>query len=54
MMEHTINLAASGRIQQKPLITHVVEGIENLPEVLEITTNKTKYRTLNPAQLKIV
>jgi len=54
MMEHTINLAASGRIQQKPLIIHVVEGIENLPEVLEITTNKPKHRTLNPAQLKIV
>jgi threonine dehydrogenase-like Zn-dependent dehydrogenase len=54
MMAHTINLVASGRIQQKPLITHVVEGIENLPEVLEITTNKPKYRTLNPAQLKIV
>ncbi len=54
LMEHTIHLVASGRIQQKPLINHVVEGIENLPEVLEITTNKPKYRTLNPAQLKIV
>lgn len=53
MMRHTMRLVASGRIRQKPLITQVVEGIENLPEVFEITINKTKYHTLNPAQLKI-
>jgi L-iditol 2-dehydrogenase len=53
MMRHTMSLVASGRIRQKPLITQVVEGIENLPEVFEITINKTKYHTLNPAQLKI-
>ena len=53
MMRHTISLVASGRIRQKPVIKHIVEGIENLPEVFEITTNKTKYRTLNPAQLRI-
>jgi threonine dehydrogenase-like Zn-dependent dehydrogenase len=53
IMRHTISLVASGRIRQKPVITQVVEGIENLPEVFEITTNKTKYHTLNPAQLKI-
>jgi len=53
MMRHTISLVASGRIRQKPLITHIVDGIENLPEVFEITINKTKYHTLNPAQLRI-
>lgn len=53
MMRHTINLVASGRIRQRPLITHVVDHIENLPEVFEITINKAKYKTLNPAQLKI-
>ncbi len=53
IMRHTISLVASGRIRQKPVITQVVEGIENLPEVFEITINKTKYHTLNPAQLKI-
>jgi threonine dehydrogenase-like Zn-dependent dehydrogenase len=53
MMRHTINLVASGRIRQRPLITHVVDHIENLPEVFEITINKPKYKTLNPAQLKI-
>ena len=53
MMRHTINLVASGRIRQKPLITHIVEGIENLPEVFEITLDKAQHHTLNPAQLKI-
>jgi len=53
MMRHTISLVASGRIRQKPVITHIVDGIENLPEAFEITTNKDKYHTLNPAQLKI-
>jgi threonine dehydrogenase-like Zn-dependent dehydrogenase len=52
-MRHTIKLVASGRIRQKPVIKHIVEGIENLPEVFEITANKTKYGTLNPAQLRI-
>lgn len=53
MMRHTINLVASGRIRQKPLITHTVDGIENLPRVFEITLNKATYHSLNPAQLKI-
>jgi threonine dehydrogenase-like Zn-dependent dehydrogenase len=52
-MRHTINLVASGRIKQEPLITHIIDQLENLREVFEITINKPKYRTLNPAQLRI-
>jgi len=53
MTKHTINLVASKRITQKPLITHVLEGIDKLPKALEITINKSKYGAINPAQLRI-
>jgi threonine dehydrogenase-like Zn-dependent dehydrogenase len=52
-LEHTINLVASGRVRLKPLITHMLDGLEKLPEAIEITSNKTKYKSINPAQLKV-
>lgn len=52
--KHTINLVASKRITLKPLITHVLEGIDKLPEALEITMNKSKYGAINPAQVRII
>jgi len=50
-LEHTVRLVASGRVQLKPTITHVLNGIESVPKAFEITANKGKYKAINPAQV---
>ncbi|MBM3774113.1 MAG: zinc-binding dehydrogenase [Acidobacteria bacterium] len=52
-LEHTVGLVASGRVRLKPAITHVLEGIDKVPEAFEITANKGKYKAINPAQVVI-
>ena len=47
------SLVADGRIRLEPMITHKLEGIERLPEAIEITANKAAHGALNPAQLRI-
>ncbi|MEE9276739.1 MAG: alcohol dehydrogenase catalytic domain-containing protein [bacterium] len=42
---------ASGRIDVRSLVTHEVHGIEKLPEAMEITQNKAKYKATNPCQV---
>jgi threonine dehydrogenase-like Zn-dependent dehydrogenase len=51
--EYAVDLAASGRIQFKPLITHVLQGLDKLPEAMEITVNKLKYGATSPAQVMV-
>jgi threonine dehydrogenase-like Zn-dependent dehydrogenase len=48
-----IDLVARGRVSLRPLITHVLKGIEKVPEAFEITANKKKYQATNPAQVVI-
>lgn len=50
-LEHTVRLAATGRVQLGPTITHVLDGIESVPRAFEITANKGKFQALNPAQV---
>ena len=50
-LEHTVRLVSSGRVRLKPAITHVLQGIENVPKAFEITANKGKYQAINPAQV---
>jgi threonine dehydrogenase-like Zn-dependent dehydrogenase len=50
-LEHTVRLVASGRVRVKPTITHVLSGIDAVPEAFEITANKGKYGAINPAQV---
>src|SRR5581483_11940403 len=50
-LEHTVHLVASGRVRVGPTITHVLHGLEAVPEAFEITANKGKYRAINPAQV---
>lgn len=50
-LEHTVRLVASGRVRLKPTITHVLHGIEQVPQAFEITANKGKYKAINPAQV---
>jgi threonine dehydrogenase-like Zn-dependent dehydrogenase len=50
-LEHTVRLVASGRVRLKPTITHVLNGLEAVPQAFEITANKGKYQAINPAQV---
>jgi threonine dehydrogenase-like Zn-dependent dehydrogenase len=50
-LEHTVRLVASGRVRLKPVITHVLQGIESVSQAFEITGNKAKYKAINPAQV---
>jgi threonine dehydrogenase-like Zn-dependent dehydrogenase len=50
-LAHTVRLVASGRVRVKPTITHVLSGIDKVPEAFEITANKGKYQAINPAQV---
>jgi threonine dehydrogenase-like Zn-dependent dehydrogenase len=50
-LEHTVRLVASGRVRLKETITHVLTGIDSVPNAFEITANKGKYRAINPAQV---
>jgi threonine dehydrogenase-like Zn-dependent dehydrogenase len=50
-LEHTVRLVASGRVRLKPMITHVLPGLEAVPRAFEITANKGKFQAINPAQV---
>jgi threonine dehydrogenase-like Zn-dependent dehydrogenase len=50
-LEHTVRLVASGRVRLKPTITHVLSGIDAVPEAFEITANKGQFKAINPAQV---
>jgi threonine dehydrogenase-like Zn-dependent dehydrogenase len=50
-LEHTVRLVASGRVRLGATITHVLSGIESVPQAFEITANKSAYKAINPAQI---
>ncbi len=50
-LEHTVRLVSSGRVRLAPTITHVLSGMESVPEAFEITANKGQYKAINPAQV---
>lgn len=52
-LEYTVLLVATGRVRLKPVVTHVLQGIEKVPEAFEITSHKGKYKAINPAQVVI-
>ncbi|HEX2986614.1 MAG TPA: zinc-binding dehydrogenase [Chloroflexota bacterium] len=53
LLEYAVRLVASGRVQVKPLITHVLKGLESVPAAFEITANKAKYGAAGPAQVHL-
>jgi threonine dehydrogenase-like Zn-dependent dehydrogenase len=53
-LEHTVRLVASGRVRLKPTITHVLSGIDSVPQAFEITSNKGQYKAINPAQVMML
>lgn len=52
-LEHTVRLAASGRVRLKPTITHILHGLEAVPRAFEITANKGRFKAINPAQVML-
>src|SRR5205085_11964405 len=52
-LEFTVRLVATGRVQVKPTIRHVLQGLESVPRAFEITANKGKFQAINPAQVII-
>jgi threonine dehydrogenase-like Zn-dependent dehydrogenase len=52
-LAHTVRLVATGRVRVKPTITHVLSGLDSVPEAFEITANKAAYKAINPAQVVI-
>ena len=52
-LEHTVHLVASGRVRLKPTITHVLDGLEEVPQAFEITAHKGTFKAINPAQVVI-
>lgn len=48
-----VDLIATKRIDVATTITHVLDGIEKLPEAFEITGNKGRYNAINPAQVLV-
>jgi threonine dehydrogenase-like Zn-dependent dehydrogenase len=53
LMQYVVDLVATKRLQLKPLIRHVLEGLENAPRALEMTANKAKYGIINPVQVVV-
>lgn len=52
-LEHTVRLVATGRVHLANTITHVLDGIESVPQAFAITANKGKHRAINPAQVRM-
>jgi threonine dehydrogenase-like Zn-dependent dehydrogenase len=52
-LEHTVRLVASGRVQLRPTITHILPGLESVPQAFDITANKAKSKAIGPAQVRI-
>ncbi len=50
-LEHTVRLVASGRVRLNETVTHVLHGIESVPQAFEITANKGLHKAINPAQV---
>lgn len=52
-LEHTVRLVASQRVRLGSTITHVLRGLDSVPQAFEITANKGKYAAINPAQVML-
>jgi threonine dehydrogenase-like Zn-dependent dehydrogenase len=53
-LDYMVDLVIAKRVQMIPLITHIIHGLDKIPEAFEITSNKARYRALSPAQVAVV
>lgn len=51
MVGYAMDLVATKRVQIEPMITHVLQGLDKVPQAFEISGNKAKYGAINPAQV---
>jgi threonine dehydrogenase-like Zn-dependent dehydrogenase len=51
MINYAIDLVASKRVRIEPTVTHILHGLDKVPEAFEISGNKAKYGAINPAQV---
>lgn len=51
LVSYITELVANKHIKLEPLITHILKGLDKVPESFEITGNKSKYGAINPAQV---
>jgi threonine dehydrogenase-like Zn-dependent dehydrogenase len=51
LFQHAVRLVANGQVKIKPTITHILSGLDKVPQSFEITANKAKYAAVNPAQV---
>jgi threonine dehydrogenase-like Zn-dependent dehydrogenase len=53
LFEASVTMVAAGRVNLKPMITRVLDGIDKVPEAFELTANKARHGLINPAQVII-
>jgi threonine dehydrogenase-like Zn-dependent dehydrogenase len=53
LLQHTVDLVATKRLQLTPLITHVLDGLDKVPQAIDMSLNKAKYNLMNPAQVAV-
>jgi threonine dehydrogenase-like Zn-dependent dehydrogenase len=51
VVQYAIDLVSSKRVALEPTISHVLHGLDKVPEAFEISGNKAKYGAINPAQV---
>lgn len=54
LAQYSLNLVATKRVQLAPLVNHVLDGLDKIPQAFEITGNKARYKAINPAQVNLV
>jgi threonine dehydrogenase-like Zn-dependent dehydrogenase len=53
LFETTLQFVATGRVQLRPTITCVLDGLEQLPNAFAMTADKARHGLINPAQVRI-
>ncbi|MBN1192060.1 MAG: zinc-binding dehydrogenase [Dehalococcoidales bacterium] len=54
LARYAVDLVATKRVQLAPLVTHVFDGLDKMPQAFEITGNKARYKAINPAQVNVI
>jgi threonine dehydrogenase-like Zn-dependent dehydrogenase len=53
LFEETVELLATGQVNVKPMVTHVLQGLEQVPAAFALTADKSRHGLVNPAQVVV-
>ncbi len=53
LFENTVALLGSGAVDVKPMVTHVLQGLEQIPQAFALTADKARHGLINPAQVVV-